>query len=302
MKPAPFRYFAPTTLDEAVALLAEHGADAKPLAGGQSLIPAMNFRLARPAVLVDLNGITPLAYVRANGTGLALGAMTRQRTVERSDLVARTAPLLAEAMPAIAHPQIRNRGTIGGSLAHADPAAELPAVTLALDARFHAHRAGGERSIPVSDFFKGMLETALGPDELLVEVTVPALPAQTGTAFLEVSRRQGDYALVGVAAVVTLDPARRRCAAARIAFLSVGDGPVPGTEAGKTLVGQSPSDELLRAAGEAAATRDVDPPSDIHASAVYRRHLVAVLTRRALKRAFERATLATSAFEPETLQ
>lgn len=290
MKPASFQYFVPATVDEAVALLAEHGGDAKPLAGGQSLIPAMNFRLARPAVLVDLNRIEPLAYVRAADSGLALGAMTRQRAVERSDEVARDAPLLAEAMPAIAHPQIRNRGTIGGSLAHADPAAELPAVMLALDARFHARSAGGERSIPARNFFKGMLETALGPEELLVEVVVPTLPARSGTAFLELSRRHGDYALVGVAAVVTLDPARRRCTAARIAFLSVGDGPVHGTEAVKTLVDQSPSDELLRAAGEAAATRDVDPPSDIHASAAYRRHLVAVLTGRALKRAFERAT------------
>jgi CO/xanthine dehydrogenase FAD-binding subunit len=289
MKPAPFAYFTPTTVDEAVALLAEHGGEAKPLAGGQSLIPAMNFRLARPAVLVDLNRIAPLAYVRSGGAELAIGAMTRQRAVERSDEVARAAPLLAEAMPAIAHPQIRNRGTIGGSIAHADPAAELPAVMLALGAQFRARRAGGERSIAAGEFFKGMLETALRPDELLVEVMIPALPARSGTAFLEVSRRHGDYALVGVAAIVTLDPTGRSCTAARIAFLSVGDGPVLATAAGATVTGQSPSAELLRAVGEAAATRDVDPPSDIHASAAYRRHLVAVLTRRVLKQAFERA-------------
>jgi carbon-monoxide dehydrogenase medium subunit len=288
MKPAPFDYFSPATVEEALALLDEHGGDAKPLAGGQSLIPAMNFRLARPAVLVDLNRIADLAYVRAAPGGVAIGAMTRQRAVERSDEVARAAPLLAEAMPSIAHPQIRNRGTLGGSIAHADPSAELPAVMLALDAQFRAKSATGERSIPAGEFFKGMLETALAPGELLVEIAVPRLPASSGTAFLEMARRHGDYALVGVAVVVTLDP-RGRCQEAKLSLLSVGDGPVLATEAGKVLAGQSPSEELLRAAGDAAATRDVDPPSDIHASAAYRRQLVAVLTRRALARAFERA-------------
>ena len=170
MKPAAFEYFAPATVDEALALLAEHGGEAKPLAGGQSLIPAMNFRLARPAVLVDLNRVSELAYVRAESGGVALGAMTRQRAVERSDVVAHAAPLLAEAMPSIAHAQIRNRGTIGGSIAHADPAAELPAVMLALDARFRARSASGERSVAASEFFKGMLETALEPGELLIEI------------------------------------------------------------------------------------------------------------------------------------
>jgi carbon-monoxide dehydrogenase medium subunit len=288
VKPAPFDYFTPDTVDEALALLAEHGDAAKPLAGGQSLIPAMNFRLARPTALVDLNRIGELAYVRAERAGLALGAMTRQRAVERSAAVARAAPLLAEAMPSIAHPQIRNRGTVGGSVAHADPSAELPAVILALEAQLKARSAAGERSIPAAEFFKGMLETALGPDELLVEIALPPLPERSGTSFLEMARRHGDYALVGVAAVVTLDP-RGRCKAVRLSLLSVGDGPVLATEAGKVLAGQTPSEELLRAAGDAAATRDVDPPSDIHASAAYRRQLVAVLTRRALGRAFERA-------------
>ena len=292
MKPAPFDYFTPATVDEALALLAEHGGDAKPLAGGQSLIPAMNFRLARPAVLVDLNRLSELAYVRVESGGLAVGAMTRQRAVERSDVVARAAPLLAEAMPSIAHPQIRNRGTMGGSIAHADPSAELPAVMLALEARFRAQSSTGERSIPAGEFFKGMLETALAPGELLVEIAVPHLAARSGTAFLEMARRHGDYALVGVAATVTLDP-RGRCKTARLGLLSVGDGPVLATEAAKVLAGQTPSEELLRAAGDAAATRDVDPPSDIHASAGYRRQLVAVLTRRALGRAFERAGKAT---------
>ena len=288
MKPAPFDYFIPATLDEALALLAEHGGEAKPLAGGQSLIPAMNFRLARPAVLVDLNAISELAYVRPESGGVAVGAMTRQRVVERSEVVARAAPLLAEALPSIAHPQIRNRGTMGGSIAHADPSAELPAVMLALEARFRAQGSTGERSIPAAEFFKGMLETALEPGELLVEIAVPPLPASTGTAFLEVARRHGDYAMVGVAVIVTLDP-RGRCKQARISLLSVGDGPVLATEAGKVLAGQTPSADLLRAAGDAAATHDIDPPSDIHATAAYRRRLAAVLTRRALGRAFERA-------------
>src|SRR5437773_10013727 len=274
MKPAPFDYFAPATLDAALALIAGHGGDAKPLAGGQSLVPAMNFRLARPAMLVDLNRIAELAYVRAD-SGVSIGAMTRQRAVERSDVVARAAPLLAEAMPSLAHAQIRNRGTVGGSIAHADPSAELPAVMLALGARFRAQSATGERSIPAGEFFKGMLETALEPGELLVEITVPPLPIRSGTAFLEMARRHGDYALVGVAALVTLDP-RGRCQTARIACLSGGDGPVLLVEAGKVLAGQTPSERLRRAAGDAAATSDVDPPSDIHASAAYRRPLVAV--------------------------
>jgi carbon-monoxide dehydrogenase medium subunit len=293
VKPAPFDYFAPGALDEALALLAEHGDEAKPLAGGQSLIPAMNFRLARPRVLVDLNRVGALSYIRAEKGGVEIGAMTRQRAVERSDVIARAAPLLAEAMPAIAHPQIRNRGTVGGSIAHADPSAELPAVALALDARFRARSATGERTIVAADFFKGMLETALEPGELLVEIALPPLRPRTGTAFLEVARRHGDYALVGVAVVVTLD-ATGRCQAARIALLSVGDGPVLAVEAGKTLAGQKRSDELLRAAADTGAKRDVDPPSDIHASAAYRRRLVEVLTRRALARAYERAEIQQS--------
>jgi len=292
MKPAPFAYHRPATLDEALALLAEHGGEAKPLAGGQSLIPAMNFRLARPAVLVDLNRVAELGYVRAGRDGLQIGAMTRQRAVERSEAVRSAAPLLAEAMPFIAHPQIRNRGTVGGSLAHADPAAELPAVMLALEARFRARGPQGERWIPAGEFFTGILETALGPDELLLEVVVPKSPARTGYAFAELARRRGDYALVGVAARVTLDR-RGRCQAARITLFSVGDGPVLAAAAAAMLDGQEPSPEAMRAAADAAAQRDIDPPSDIHASAAYRRRLAAVLTRRALARAVERAAQAS---------
>jgi len=288
MKPAPFAYHRPATLDEALALLAEHGGEAKPLAGGQSLIPAMNFRLARPAALVDLNRVPELGFVRQADGELRLGAMTRQRELERSDVVRRAAPLVHEAMPFIAHPQIRTRGTVGGSLAHADPAAELPAVMLALDARFRARSRGVDRWIPAGDFYTGLFATALAPDELLVEIAVPALSARTGWAFAEVARRHGDYALVGVAAVVTLD-ANRRCTpgGARIALLSVGDGPMLAARAAAALEGETPTPEAIRAAA-AAASEEIDPPSDIHATAAYRRRLARVLVERTLPRAIER--------------
>ena len=285
MKPAPFQYYAPRSLEEALALLAEHGYDAKPLAGGQSLVPAMNFRLAQPAVLVDLNGLADLAGVTHGPGGLRVGAMTRQRAVERSPLVAQAAPLLAEALPYIAHPQIRNRGTLGGSLAHNDPAAELPAVAVALDARLRLRRQGGERTVAASDFCLGIFTTALEPDELLVEVEFPALPPRTGVAFEEMARRHGDYALVGCAARLTLAE-NGTVADGRLVFFSVGDGPVQAVAAMQTMRGQRPSLEALRAAAEAVG-QDMDPPSDIHASADFRRHLARVLARRALTRAVQ---------------
>ena len=288
MKPAPFAYHRPETVDEALALLAAHGPGTKPLAGGQSLIPAMNFRLARPAVLVDLNRIAALASVREETDALRIGAMTRQRTVERDPLVRRRAPLLAEALPHVAHAQIRNRGTLGGSVAHADPAGEIPAVLLALEARFDLRGPGGTRTVPAERFFTGLFETALAPAELLIGIAIPAMRARTGWAFLEVARRHGDYALAGVAATVTLDDAGR-CREARIALLGVGEGPVLARRAAKSLAGEPPTDKLLREAAGAAAAKDIDPPGDIHASAAYRRQLVAVLTRRALERAVARA-------------
>ena len=288
MKPAPFAYHRPETVDEALALLAAHGADAKPLAGGQSLIPAMNFRLARPPVLVDLNRIAALAYVRDDPNGLRIGSMTRQRAVERDPLVRRIAPLLAEALPHVAHAQIRNRGTIGGSVAHADPAGELPAVLLALDAGFVARGPGGTRTVPAERFFTGLFETALAPAELLIEIAVPAMRAQTGWAFVEVARRHGDYALAGVATTVTLDPAGR-CHSARIALLGVGEGPALARRAAKSLAGEQPTDKVLKEVAAVAAAKDADPPGDIHASSAYRRQLIAVLTRRALERAVARA-------------
>jgi CO/xanthine dehydrogenase FAD-binding subunit len=288
VKPAPFEYFRPRTLDEALSLFAEYGPDAKPLAGGQSLIPAMNFRLATPSVLVDLNGLGELNYI-ADGTDLRIGAMTRQRGLERSSHVADRAPLLTETMPHIAHPAIRNRGTIGGSLAHADPAAELPAVMLALNATIVLSGKAGERALPASDFFVGLFSTASEPGELLTQIRIPPAPRRSGVAFLEISRRHGDFALVGVAVAVQLDDAGR-CAGARIALLSVGDRPTLAEAAGRTLIGQAPSADAIRAAADTAATSDIDPPSDIHASARYRRQLAAVLTRRVLERAFQRAS------------
>ena len=283
MKPAPFEYHRPASAEEAVALLAEHGYEAKLLAGGQSLVPAMNFRLAQPAVLIDLNGIPDLDYLREDGEELRFGAMLRQAAAEHSDAVRARVPLLAEALPLVAHPQIRNRGTLGGSIAHADPASEIPAVMLALGARFTLRGPSGERVVAADDFFTGLFGTALEADELLVEVEVPPLAAGTRCAFTELSRRHGDFALAGVAAAITLDEGGR-VAAARIALLGVGDGPVLSPGAADALVGQLPSDEARRAAA-AAAAGEVDPPSDIHASAAYRKHLVEVLVRRTLERA-----------------
>lgn len=289
MKPPAFEYRAPESLEEALEILAERADEARPLAGGQSLVPAMNFRLAAPALLVDLNQIEELAYVRPSDGGIAIGAMTRQRAAERSPLVAERAPLLTETLPWVAHPQIRNRGTVGGSVAHADPAAELPAALVTLGARFRAARAGSleGRWIEAADFFTGLFGTALEPGELLVEVEIPEAPPRTGWAFRELARRHGDYALVGVAAGVTLDEAGR-CARARIALLSVGDGPVAARAAEAALGGETPTEAAIEAAAEAAAG-EIDPPSDIHASANYRRHLARVLVRRALAAAAARA-------------
>lgn len=288
MKPAPFAYHRPQSVDEAIALLAQHGGDAKPLAGGQSLIPAMNFRLARPAVLVDLNGIAALSFIIHDASGIRLGAMTRQRAAERSNEVASHAPLLRETLPFVAHPQIRNRGTVGGSIAHADPAGELAAVMLALDARLHLKGPNGVRTVPVGDFFTGLFATALGPAELLVEITIPAPAPRTGWAFAEIARRHGDYALAGAAAVVTLDD-KGRCRDARIALLGVGEGPVLARKAMKALAKEKPEPKVIAEAADAAGQKDVDPPGDIHASPEYRRKLTSVLTRRVLERAFSRA-------------
>jgi CO/xanthine dehydrogenase FAD-binding subunit len=289
MKPAPFEYYAPTGLEEALSYLAEYGPDAKLLAGGQSLIPTLNFRLAQPAVLIDLNSIPQLSYLRLDDEGsLRIGAMTRQRQVERSSLVASHAPLIYETMPHIAHVQIRNRGTFGGSLAHADPAAELPAVTTALEARFRVQSQKRERWLTTQEFFVDLFTTALEPEEMLVEVAIPALPPRSGWAFTEMARRHGDYALVGVTALVILDE-RGQCQKCRLVYLSVGDGPVEAHRAADVLKGQKPTAPAILAAAETAAQDDIDPNGDIHATPAYRRHLAKVLARQVLTQAFERA-------------
>ncbi|MFQ5708201.1 MAG: FAD binding domain-containing protein [bacterium] len=288
MKPAPFKYFAPTTAEEVLDHLDAYGDEAKLLAGGQSLVPTMNFRLAQPQVIVDLNRVSELFYIRAqkNG-GVHIGCMTRQREVERSALVAERVPLVAETMPHIAHAQIRNRGTFGGSLAHADPAAELPAVAVALDAQFLLRSKKRERWLPAGEFYRDLFTTALEPDELLVEIKLPALPPRTGWAFREVARRHGDFALVGVAAVVTVDE-KQKCQQARIVLLSVGNGPVKAHTAAQSLTGQKPTKRAIGDAAATAAVADIDPPGDIHASAAFRRHLAKVLTEQALTEAFAR--------------
>jgi CO/xanthine dehydrogenase FAD-binding subunit len=271
MKPPRFKYIAADSLAAALAAKAEYGAEARFLAGGQSLIPAMNFRLAQPGVLIDINALAELDYVREDGT-LRIGALTRTRTLERAALVAERQPLLHEAVPHIAHPQIRNRGTLGGNLAHADPASELPAVMLALRARLRLASARGERWIDAKGFFIGALTTALRDDEMLVEVELPPLAPRTGTAFIEVARRRGDYALMGVAAVVTVG-ARTDV---RLAFCNAGATPV--------LV---ELDQIEDAAARVQAK--IDPAGNVHATKAFQRHLAGVLTRRALQTALERA-------------
>jgi carbon-monoxide dehydrogenase medium subunit len=290
MKPAPFKYYAPATVDEALARLAEHGWDAKVLAGGQSLVPMMNFRLAQPAVIVDLNNVSDLFYIQPiRDGGVRVGAMTRQSQVERDPLIAEVVPMIHEAMPKIAYPQVRSRGTFGGSIAHADPSAELVAASVALNGQFLLRRKqGGERWVPAEEFFVGLFTTLLEPDELLLEIRLPPMPKRSGWSFLEVARRHHDFALVGVAAIVSLD-GKGDCEQARLVYFSVGDGPVEAHQAAAALQGQRLTPEAIREAAETAGDRDVDPQSDINASAEYRRHLVKVLGRRALTEAFERA-------------
>ncbi len=289
MKPAPFEYYAPTTVEEALAHLGEHGYDAKVLAGGQSLIPMMNFRLAQPGVLVDLNNVAELDFIRqGDNGGLSLGAMTRHARVERDSIIAERAPLIHETMPNIATPQIRSRGTFGGSIAHADPSAELAAVSVALEGRFRIRGPNGERWVKANEFFIGMFTTLLEPDELLVEAEFPPFPARAGYALVEIARRPHDFALVGVTAVVALD-GMGRCQGVRLVFLSVGDGPVEAHQAVKMLKGNTLTPEAIRAAAEVAASDDIDPGSDIHATAEFRRHLANVLARRALEQAYEQA-------------
>lgn len=290
MKPAPFRYHSPTSLAETLDLLASLTAedtDARVLAGGQSIMPMLNLRLAQPEDVVDVNNVPELTGVTTSNGDLSLGAMLRQRTAERSDEVAQASPLLADALPWIGHVQIRNRGTIGGSLAHADPAAEIPTVALALDAMLTLATAEGERNVAATDFFNGYLDTAIEPGELLTRVRLPRPSPHTGTAFMEVSRRYGDFALVGLAVSLDVsddgtidDP--------RLALLGVGSTPVRASAAEDVLRGAEPGPDTFDAAAT-AVKEQLDPPTDLHASTEYRRHVAGVLTTRALESAVDRA-------------
>ncbi len=289
MKPAPFEYAAPSSLDEAISLLQQHGdEDVKLLAGGQSLVPLLSMRMARPELLIDLNPIDELQYIREENGGLAIGAMTRKRAVEESELVRRLQPVLLAATQLVAHPQIRNRGTVGGSMAHADPAAEYPALAIVLGAELRTAGPDGERRIAAEDFFQSYLTTALEPVEVLTEVRVPILAPGTGWSFLEVARRHGDFAMSGAAVTLRLDGGGS-ISEARIVLFGVGPTPVRVREVEQRVMGEQPSDRLFQEAGRVAGEGLEDPLSDVHASAEFRRHLARVLTARALGEAVERA-------------
>jgi carbon-monoxide dehydrogenase medium subunit len=288
MKPAPFEYLVPDSIEQALELLREHGDEAKILAGGQSLVPAMNFRIHQPDVLIDLNRVPELGYIRENDNVIRVGAMTRERHLEFDGLIEKRTPLLHEAVPFIAHPQIRNRGTLGGSLVNADPAAELPVLMLALNARLKARNTTGERWIDAQEFFAGMFTTALEADELLVEIELPFMPPRTGWSFMEVAPRAGDYALMGIAALVTLDEGGR-CTEAKLVYLNAGDGPIDAKEAASSLEGEKLNDNLFESAANLASENEITPFGNVHASPEFQRHLANVLTKKALKRALERA-------------
>src|SRR6266702_4137232 len=288
MKPASFKYVAAASLDHALALKAEHGDEARFLAGGQSLIPAMNFRLARPEVLIDINGLTELSGIDRSEAGrLRVGALTRYRSLERDADFLGACPLFADALPHIAHPQIRNRGTIGGNLSHADPASELPALAVAMQAEMGITSVTGERRLPASEFFVGLLTTDLGSDEMLVDITFPARRPLSGACFMEIARRRGDFAIAGVAALVSLDD-ERRCAEVRISLCGVGETPVDASGAASTIVGHRLTGEAIEAVA-GRVQQSIEPSGNVHASADYQRHVAGVLTQRVLRTAHQRA-------------
>lgn len=281
MKPAAFTYHRPSTLDEVFDLLQRYGPDGRILAGGQSLVPALNMRLATPAAVIDINRVPALDQIRLAPEGLVIGALARQDAVERSPLVAEHAPLIAQALPHVGHVAVRSRGTIGGSLALADPAAELPACAVALGATLRAASRRGQREIPAAGFFRGIYTTALEPGEVLTAMVVPPRVPGWRSCFDELARRHGDFALVGLAAHARLD--RGALVEARIVFTGVGTMPVRAPAAERVLAGHRPEGAILEEAARAAAA-ELDPPSDIHASAALRRHLAGVLLRRVMGR------------------
>lgn len=285
MKPCAFDYYDPKTVGDAVALLARHD-NARILAGGQSLMPMMNFRYVQPDVLIDINGIAELDGISVQGNAIEIGAMTRQRAIEFSQDIRERLPLVAEAVPHIGHRQTRNRGTIGGSLAHADPAAELPMLALALDAVIEAQSPRGKRAMPMAEFAQGFMMTALAPDEILTRVRFPVWPKEHGYAFVEFARRRGDFALAAAAALLVLD-ARDVVRRISLTIAGLGSHPVRLQDAERLLTGQPLTPALI---AEAAATAErIEATTDIHASAEYRRHLARVLTARALGTALARA-------------
>ncbi|MBE7433087.1 MAG: xanthine dehydrogenase family protein subunit M [Anaerolineales bacterium] len=288
MKPAPFEYHAPTSLEQALDLMSQHAGEAKILAGGQSLVPAMNFRVVQPSLLIDLNRVVELSFIREEGNAIRVGAMARERHLEFDASIEKRIPLLHEAVPNIAHPQIRNRGTIGGSIVHADPAAELPMLMVALNARLKGKNKSAERWIDAKGFFAGMFTTALEPDEILAEIEIPFMPPRTGWSFMEVAPRSGDYAMMGVAALVTLDK-DGKCKSATLVYLNAGDGPVDAVASAQMLAGESLSDKSIESAAVHASENEINPFGNIHASTDFQRHLAKVLTQKALKQAAQRA-------------
>ena len=287
MKPPVFAYHDPGSVDEALDLLAQHGDEGKVLAGGQSLVPLLNFRLAHPEHLIDVNNLGELSGITREEGTLRIGALTRQSTMERSGLVAENWPLLTEALSFVAHAQIRNRGTVGGSVAHADPAAELPVAFLTLDARFVVRSSRGERSIPSEDFFITHLTTGMEPDELLVRIEVPPMPAGAGYAFTEFARRHGDFALGGASVVLGVDGSGN-CTSAAVGLLAAAPTPLRVPAAERALVGTG-LDEASADAAAASAIEGIDPTGDIHGSGEYRKGLIEVMVRRAILAAAERA-------------
>jgi carbon-monoxide dehydrogenase medium subunit len=287
MKPAPFDYRAPDTIEEVVELLAAHGGDAKIMAGGQSLTPMLNFRVVRPSLIIDVSRLIEFDYVRPRSDGgLTIGALTRHRVLETSALVASRFPVIPETMVHVAHLAIRNRGTIGGSLSHADPAAELPMISHLLNAQIVARSVRGERSIDSKDFFLGPLTNALEEDEMVIRVEAPGLPAGMGWCFQEFSRRAGDFALAAVG--VLLEVRDSTIYQARVAMMGVGDTPLRRTEAEEILVGKSLSEPVI-AEEVRAACATIEPSLDLHASPELRRHLAGVLMERVLRKAWQRA-------------
>ena len=278
MKPAPFNYAKPSSVDEAIALL---GGDATLLAGGQSLVATLNMRLSAPDLLVDINGIGELSGISVDGGTVRIGALTRHRELERSEVIAAQAPLIAEAVPLIAHPAIRNRGTIGGSIAFADPAAELPACLLALDGAVEIAGSGGRRKVSAGEFFRGLYDTALEEGELITAIEVPVAAGNQRFAVEEVARRHGDYGMAGVMASVTVNGAAVE--AARLVYLAAGGTPMLAEGAGAALAG-NPIDEASIGAAQSALQDDLDPFDDMNSTAATKLHLARVMTERALKR------------------